>query len=399
MQTPEPHRPAELQLPHMTAQELARVDSELRTLISENTENPELWEDMTCALQLFHEVERVRRGSFVLERAVKQYEDLRRGRLYFGRTGGTGVGAVDSSITLLFNAIERAADSARIRGTPQTTQVVQDTRDAVIPLVQRAPPPPVSPPPPESAPETSRDRLIREVALLSQDRSVFMASVGPEIAGARNSNTGFTSYVGEKYPPALRGEAAGSSIQQSFHPDIRSLLRNADVNAAVTIEPLVTRTPVYAPVPPKPRGMAGWFASTPEPRQTGETVTPVPMSETTGDARDTEPAFRLNIIITGTEGNEYRDVTTNRTGCYLQAALVLPERIAKKALAAIDRDPAAALKILEQADPQLFGEQRAFMPTVKRMLVLRPEHRDQALVRNQRQIVESIDSRFIRDVR
>ncbi len=356
--------------------DLSRAYNHVQSIVNDATTDASYREKCEGLLELIKLAQHLQQGRLRMENAVAAYDDLKKGRLVL-TSADIGSGDVETLLELLFNMIEAAKEKGKEDDTKTAAAAKADRDDKKA----------------ESAAKVDEGKqidkiaeglLLKEVGKTSEGLSLAILPVSAELAKSRTDNkTGFQTITGKNYQPLTTTTDEIHAITRSFvATDIHSHLKRAGANAAVTIEPIEKRTPIYEAPAAESAGM--WQklfgGEPPKPKKIGENVEAFPFKFFNEKAAGTEQAYRLSLIVIDTEGAPYIDPTTKRHGCAFDGSIVLPKSLAEKALETIRKNPGFAKELFTKLDPEMMASQEGFMPKIAKTLVLPPGKAKEAFV-------------------
>lgn len=223
--------------------------------------------------------------------------------------------------------------------------------------------------------EESRDAGLETLInqIYEKGRVHINTSVGREVAQSHNiPGAGFNDIADKRNENEITTFFTGISNnpEQDFESgDIKLFLRNQDINAAVTIRPLTKTVPIYENPPATKGGIGRLFKGEQKPVRTGEKEELVTMRSFTNNPSDSEQAYRITYVVTGSKGQEYQDYS-GRTGNQFIGSIMLPRSLAQQAFSQIEKDPILVRSMFRRFEPDVMQEQEQYMPNKNKTFVL-----------------------------
>ncbi len=221
------------------------------------------------------------------------------------------------------------------------------------------------------------------------------APISVEFAKQRGMNSGGQMVVDPRNPNQHPFMHLLRNQMIAFGADITQVLKNQKKQpAAVGMYPLTREVPLYT-TPPAPTGFFARFQSAPTPIQTGSRTESMPISAFK-ERGTNEPAYCIAYKVEGTDSEPYRDPATNRDGCVCSAFVVLPQSLAQRVYAHIQKNPKLIRKILAQIDPALMSEQQKYMPPEREIFIQPAVNPSQAYQKDANQRVTGVKNEYIK---
>jgi len=338
-------------LAQVTWKEVAALKDRYQEKINK-IDDPDEVERVEGFIELLTLLLRKKRDGFHMGAAIRRIADLRRGYEYLQDSGLEVSDQIKQLLEGIFNRIQAAAD--------QKNRQMQDHVEESA--AQHGE---------QNEAQEIRDSLLID-AVHKGGRSHIKTSLSVEFAKKRLMSSGFQSVPDARLQGSVR---VGREVEDSFGATaLDYMLQEQGIQLSVTAVPVTRQVPVFK-TPPAPTGFfAKMLAGAPQPQQVGTREEPVPLAQFTQEngGRGTERAYRISVIIRGTDLDKhiYRDPSTKRGANQIWAAIYVPKKQAEKVLARIRQDPLFVLPLLRRFDPELMEEQEQFIPPIERAFVL-----------------------------
>ena len=276
----------------------------------------------------------------------------------------------------------------------------------------------------ESNEEKERRELLEEINI--SGRLGATTSVGSEFGKKRGVSSGFQNFIDGKSKDESLNSALRDSVNSEYgsfnvgmkYPfsresafgahNIRYLLEENNINAAVTITPVIIKRPVYEKKTVE-KGILWWKSTQEVQEQTGLGERSISIGDLNGNNSDTELAYRIFYYVQGTRENPYIEGDGNREGNIFAGQIFLPESIARKTFTEIENDPSFIKEVLRTLDPELMKTQedpnnsprtkslgRGCMPKIDKIVIVPEGKSSEAFIRNERNIPKEINSKYIK---